>query len=806
MSTTGNSAAYRRFLKRAPLDRQAATARCKTQPAASESASTTPLSSSGLFWFSALLLVAITAILLTAALEWEHYRQMYAWQRLKPAKWDRAVLLWLMLFKSLILLVPMALVATALHRTGWRRLGRALLFAGWSLLVFWWVADLVVQHLAGNHLLDYLPYIADVLRPGDPSAHHSQWAGGWQGIAGMGLMLLAAVIAAGLLLMLLCHQITQALARHCHAKTQRRLLWAANLGLVGLILEVLPAQAGVRQNLLLRQLQVALPVDISFVDPRVTGIGHLLGNPFARGREALRILAVVPNPTGLDDGNETVHLHNFSDEPVDITGWYLTNTFKQSLKLEGVMAPGETRVITPPAGRLTLRNKGDRIRLFDAARRKIDDVSYDGRQVRSGTPIYFHRAEDFDDFLIKINASVSPIYRQYHEAIAEPPPMDEEAVAQPQGDQQPPHVLWLVCESLRHDVISPQGMSRLDAWSNSGLRLRQHYAGSNCSNLGVFHLLYGRSAFTYNATLDRKLPPQATVSMQASGYECSYISSGAFAQWRRMGDMINETTFDRVEVKTGSEWRNWPVRDRAVLDRAAELITTAERPQFIVCFLMTTHFPYPSPKEFHVHQPVGDMERGNWTTEKPSVLHNRYRNSALCLEAEILRCLKRLDPQRTIVMITGDHGESFGDDGGLAHGTKASEIQMRVPAVMVGPGVPAREINTPTTHADLLPTLLSVLSGKPVTVRHSYGHDVLSSPPREQLSIVPYSWSDTQLLLVRNEQRMLVNLNRDRPVADVTGFVNMTGQLDLNSTNDLRPSAAFEWSQCLRAELERITR
>jgi len=74
------------------------------------------------------------------------------------------------------------------------------------------------------------------------------------------------------------------------------------------------------------------------------------------------------------------------------------------------------------------------------------------------------------------------------------------------------------------------------------------------------------------------------------------------------------------------------------------------------------------------------------------------------------------------------------------------------------------------------------------------------------ISPAPYNWSDTQLLLVRNDQRMLVNLNRTRPAADVTGFMNIAGQLNLNSTNDLRPNAAFQCSQCLRTELERITR
>lgn len=811
MSTIGSTAAIRNLRKGTASGKAAASSTGNTgaQPAAPQQAlaDALPLAATRGFWFSTVLFFVASSVMLTALMEWEHYRRMYAWQQLEPTLWDRIVLLWLMVFKSLMMLTPLALVATVLHGRGWNRLGRLVMFSGWSLLTFWWVADLAVQRLAGNHALDYLPYVIDALRPGDASANHTQWAGGWWGIAWMALGMLTAVIAAGLGLMLLCHRATRSMARRFSLTTQRRLLLAANLGILGLLLGVLPAQAGVSQSLVLRQLQLALPIDVTFVDPRSTGIGHLLGGPVARDGAAVRIVALLPNPAGDDYGNEAVHLHNFSDEPIDISGWHLTNTLRQRFKLDGTVQPGETRIIIPPGRKLALRNRGDRIGLYDAEDQQVDEVSYHAKEVRYATPIYFHRPQDFDNFLLKLNTSVQPIYSQYYDAIKQPKPIDEQAVFQVQGDEQPPHVLWLVCESLRHDTISPELMSRLDQWANSGLRLRQHYCGSNASHLGLFHLLYGRSPLAFDAALDRQMPPQATVSMRGSGYECTYITSGAFAHWRRMGEMVNERTFDHVVIEGGTDWRDWPVRDRAVLDHAVRLMTTSRRPQFIVCFLLTTHFPYPSPEEFQIYQPVGEnVDRTNWTTVDPAILSNRYRNSALCLEHEIMRCIEQLDPQRHIVMITGDHGESLGEDGGLAHGTRASEIQLRVPLVMVGPGIPAREIDYATSHADVLPTLLSALAGQPVPVRHCYGQDLLSSPPREQLSVIPYHWTNTgQMLLIRPDQRLMLSVNTKHPAADVTGFVNSSGQLDLNSTNDLSPKAAFQWSQRLRMEFERIT-
>jgi Sulfatase/HEAT repeats len=72
-----------------------------------------------------------------------------------------------------------------------------------------------------------------------------------------------------------------------------------------------------------------------------------------------------------------------------------------------------------------------------------------------------------------------------------------------------------------------------------------------------------------------------------------------------------------------------------------------------------------------------------------------------------------------VVIVTADHGEEFGEHGGRYHGTTVYEEQVRVPLVVVGPGVrPGAHVATVVQTIDLLPTALSALGiPRPARVR-----------------------------------------------------------------------------------------
>jgi arylsulfatase A-like enzyme len=64
---------------------------------------------------------------------------------------------------------------------------------------------------------------------------------------------------------------------------------------------------------------------------------------------------------------------------------------------------------------------------------------------------------------------------------------------------------------------------------------------------------------------------------------------------------------------------------------------------------------------------------------------------------------------RTVIVVTSDHGEAFGEHGMTGHGVDLWEPLVRVPLVVYVPGVPAHRVHVKRSLVDLVPTLLDLL-------------------------------------------------------------------------------------------------
>jgi membrane-anchored protein YejM (alkaline phosphatase superfamily) len=167
------------------------------------------------------------------------------------------------------------------------------------------------------------------------------------------------------------------------------------------------------------------------------------------------------------------------------------------------------------------------------------------------------------------------------------------------------------------------------------------------------------------------------------------------------------------------------------------------------------------PSEFRTHQPDGsDRSVDEWTGFSTDVLSNRYKNAALFLESELMHFIGSLDLKKNILIITGDHGESMGEDGFRSHTGPASEVQTHVPFIMLGAGVRPGRIRTATSHTDILPTLLHQIAGKHVPIRHCHGRDLLADPhPADEALVVPLLWPAlSKLVFVRGDKRILLDV------------------------------------------------
>ncbi|MBK6516390.1 MAG: sulfatase-like hydrolase/transferase [Polyangiaceae bacterium] len=113
---------------------------------------------------------------------------------------------------------------------------------------------------------------------------------------------------------------------------------------------------------------------------------------------------------------------------------------------------------------------------------------------------------------------------------------------------------------------------------------------------------------------------------------------------------------------------------------------------------------------------------------------------------------------KTLVIVTADHGEEFGDHGGRYHGTTVYEEQVRVPLVVNAPGlVPASRVAEPVQLVDLLPTTLAALRvPRPARVRGRDLGDLFAGvAPGDPAGGIAFSESGDMTLLAKGPRRLV---------------------------------------------------
>jgi arylsulfatase A-like enzyme len=98
-------------------------------------------------------------------------------------------------------------------------------------------------------------------------------------------------------------------------------------------------------------------------------------------------------------------------------------------------------------------------------------------------------------------------------------------------------------------------------------------------------------------------------------------------------------------------------------------------------------------------------------------LRDRYDAEVTFTDRHIGKLLDFVDGKpwgkRTVIIVTADHGEAFGEHGQFNHGFELWENLVRVPLFMAIPGVAPRHIDVPRSTLDLAPTILELLGVDP---------------------------------------------------------------------------------------------
>jgi arylsulfatase A-like enzyme len=138
--------------------------------------------------------------------------------------------------------------------------------------------------------------------------------------------------------------------------------------------------------------------------------------------------------------------------------------------------------------------------------------------------------------------------------------------------------------------------------------------------------------------------------------------------------------------------------------------THSARTFFLFIHTYQVHAPYAPPRNYRTlfadmpgHEPNG--QEGNALDYDREV---RFTDDQV---GAFLATLRRLGlSERTIVVLTSDHGEEFGEHGGTGHGRTLHREVLQVPLIVSAPGLlGAVRVASPASLLDVAPTILELL-------------------------------------------------------------------------------------------------
>jgi len=715
-------------------------------------------------------LTALTAFALGIAGFWElpHYENLVGLpQRSGSLGWLLGVL-WA---KTVLPVGAVLLGCAALGRSRYRRWASRFFWAATGWIFTWLLVDLWCQLRYGAEASSYLPFVLAAVRGGATEAH-VQWVGDPGAVAAslLAWLVLGALAFASLQIAsrfgwaILAARISPAAGKRVARISVG--LWCTAVAATTFGVQQLEPRA-VRESLVF---YLPLPFGLPF--------DHIVARDAAGSCQGPTLLGAVPEPWHGDHGPELV-LRNTCSRALSLAGWSYETHLTPRIPLEGSLKPGEQiRVALVPNAMGSAGRQAVRLRTPDG--RISGQLEFRSEEIKRGEMVA--HAGPAIGTIGRIEAAAQRAYQSHFGGERSPWRIPSRP---PPGTQQRPNVVLLVIDSFRADVVAADLMPRLEQRSSRGIRALRHYSGSNSSHLGLFALLHGRSALAYDAVLDAPAGDHAAELFRTLGYQTSFLSSGGIESWKRMDEYLNQEIFNELQLfraPSDQVWRHWPQNDRRLLDATRERLARAAQPVFIVAFLMSLHFPYPYPEAYERYRPVSHEDQIlDWRSLfaarlDRAKLWNRYRNAVGAVDAMLEEFLAPVDLRRTVVVITGDHGESFGEDGTLVHGSRPSDVQMQVPLLMLGGGVSAREITGPTSHVDVLPTLARMVSGTNSAELGFQGRDLGGPIGDGPVLVRLYRLAEpAPVLIIHGDQRLLLRARTDSPEIEVVGFVDPSG-------------------------------
>jgi len=305
------------------------------------------------------------------------------------------------------------------------------------------------------------------------------------------------------------------------------------------------------------------------------------------------------------------------------------------------------------------------------------------------------------------------------------------------------NIVLVTLDALRADHLSSYGYSQktspfLDRFEADAVRFSRAYSASSHTREAIPAILTGKYPDSaVDGNFQRNADTVAT-SLSSEGYASAGFHSNPFVSRAYDFDQGFDTFDDDLRLgqnkllalaqRALDKFRNRHyARADEINERSLSWLDNlnSDQPFFLWNHYMDPHGPYEAPAEyqqrFHgevvsgraaqklYHRAIDDPE--SITDDERQRLVDLY-DAEIAYTDDLLKAFfgelrQRELLEETLVILTADHGDAFGEHGYYEHPRYLQDELVHVPLIISGPNLEPATINSPASTLDVVPTILS---------------------------------------------------------------------------------------------------
>ena len=285
------------------------------------------------------------------------------------------------------------------------------------------------------------------------------------------------------------------------------------------------------------------------------------------------------------------------------------------------------------------------------------------------------------------------------------------------------NVLYIVVDSWRAANSLSTGSpfkedQFLEPFYKKSFVFKRAYSPSNYTDTSIPSMFTGVGS--ERPPMEMAATPRLWDYFSVSGYETNYFMTGDYG-WAKLDVFLKSFGLHHL----WSAFLSHPgegdldyMDDDLTVQHFLNTLKGAKKPWFTMLHLDSAHYRYYQKTGYSPFQPCELYDTKDW----PASLLECYKNSIHYVSYLMKKIMDKIDLEKTIVVLTSDHGEGFKEHGVYFHNQDIHSYSTHVPLIFHIPDSLKKSLgqekmrnlwentNKPVSVMDMVPTLLDLIS------------------------------------------------------------------------------------------------